>query len=271
MPVVAGGRDLGQHALARRAREARADRHLERAVAERRVGDPRRLHRTASATVLSHAPVSAERSIASSTCAVATISAEPGRALLAVADRGEQVRRLEHAQVVVAHRHAGARLEGREARMLRAGEHASCTPRRRRRRAAEALAARSCARAPSTARRACRAPRSRRLRRAGRRHAAGLERADRAAARTRPARAAQSSFSTSTSSSVSTRVKCVPSPIGCGGRRGIIVAVRPLRRSIGPTRKCVRSTTWAIRSPSAPEPASARKKRHEAAESGRFA
>ena len=82
---------------------------------------------------------------------------------------------------------------------------------------------------------------------------------------------AQSSFSTSTSSSVSTRVKCVPSPIGCAGRRGMCVAVRPLSRSIGPTRKCVRSTMCAIRSPSAPEPASARMNRHEAAASGRFA
>ena len=33
----------------------------------------------------------------------------------------------------------------------------------------------------------------------------------------------------------------------------------------------MRSTMWAIRSPSAPEPASARKKRHDAAESGRLA
>ena len=83
--------------------------------------------------------------------------------------------------------------------------------------------------------------------------------------------AAQSSFSTSTRSSVSTRLKWVPSPIGRRGRRGIIVAVRPLRRSIGPTRKCVMSTMCAIRSPSAPEPASARRKRHEAAASGRLA
>src|SRR4051794_18623971 len=36
----------------------------------------------------------------------------PGLALLAVAHAGEEVARLEHAQVVVAHRHAGARLEG---------------------------------------------------------------------------------------------------------------------------------------------------------------
>ena len=81
---------------------------------------------------------------------------------------------------------------------------------------------------------------------------------------------AQSSFSTSTRSSDATRLKCVPSPVW-RGRCGISVAVRPLRRAIGPTRLWVRSTTWAIRSPSAPEPAAVRWKRQEAAASGRLA
>ena len=43
-------------------------------------------------------------------------------ALLAVADRGEEGAGLEHAQVVVAHRHAGPGLEGGEVGVLRAGE-----------------------------------------------------------------------------------------------------------------------------------------------------
>ena len=45
---------------------------------------------------------------------------------------------------------------------------------------------------------------------------------------------AQSSFSTSTNSSVSTRVKCVPSPIGCAGRRGNVrrrAPAQPLDRA----------------------------------------
>ena len=171
------------------------------------------------------------------------------------------------AQVVVAHRDARAGLEGGELAVPRAGEHGRVALVRRRRRAAASARARSCARAPRRARPRCRAPR-----RAGARAARRPRGSPRASPSVPPSSStsapAQSSFSTSTRSSVSTRLKWVPTPTSSRGRCGIIVAVRPLSRSIGPTRKCVRSTTCAIRSPRTPEPASSRKKRHDAAESG---
>ena len=68
---VAGGADRLEHPLGIGDREVGPDGHLERAVAERGVGDLD--HRAAS-----QAPLAAERSIASSTRAQASISSTPG-------------------------------------------------------------------------------------------------------------------------------------------------------------------------------------------------
>ena len=69
---VARAADRLEHLLGLGHGEVGPDRHLERAVAERGVGDAH-AHRAAS-----HAPLAAERSIASSTRAQASISSTPG-------------------------------------------------------------------------------------------------------------------------------------------------------------------------------------------------